>query len=203
MDRNKGPTRRCRDYSRRRLGFVAYLAPAVGGCFITQNTLKTLWISRDLNAIPARFRQCVATCDVACDFVQGKRRVLPGNPGSDIPLLHDERCLGTLKPGRDGFGNHFGIPFHGAFPDHCDAPVGVPKVRHGSSVPRNIGVEFRLPELGSGSGSGGVSTSGMTMPETAVHKDHGVPLSENYVGSSRKPAMVEAKPIAAAVERTT
>ena len=49
-------------------------------------------------------------------------------------------------------------------------------------VPRNVGLELRLPEFRPGGWGGRVATAFMAMPKAAVHEDHGAMFWKNEIG---------------------
>ena len=67
------------------------------------------------------------------------------------------------------------------FPYRCHAPSLFQKHRAKFAIPRNIRFELGLPKLHPGRWTSCITTIIVAMPETAMHKDHGVMLRKNEV----------------------
>ena len=79
---------------------------------------------------------------------------------------------------------HRNDPPNRAFPYDCCPPAQVVKLSQVSFVPRHVGSELRLPEIGVARWCRSLAASGVSMPEAAVNEDDGAVHGKGQVGPS-------------------
>ena len=77
------------------------------------------------------------------------------------------------------------------FPDDRDSPACLQQTGTVPSIPFRVGVELALPEFRAGRRGGRVRTTGMAVPEAAVHEADGSELTKDEIGSTRKSAVMQ------------
>lgn len=76
-------------------------------------------------------------------------------------------------------------PFQRTFPDNANAPAGFPQRSDTPGISRDIPGNLQMPEILAGFWPLKEVTA-VSMPETAMDEQHGVPLGEHHVGLSGK-----------------
>lgn len=85
---------------------------------------------------------------------------------------------------------------------HCGhAPSAFQKRCANGTVPSNVGLKLRLPELRASRWAGGVATALVPMPEAAVYEDHGMMFRKNDVRPSVNLAGMNPEAKAARMQR--
>ncbi len=72
------------------------------------------------------------------------------------------------------------------FPYDGNSPASFEELAFRESVPLDIAFELCAPEVGPGSGSGGIGTTRVAVPETTVDETNGSIAPENKIGGARE-----------------
>lgn len=90
-----------------------------------------------------------------------------------------------------------------AFPNHTDTPSGLEQHEFVATIPLFVGTKLGLPELAARRGIRCQAAAFVPMPEAAADLDNSSPARKHDIGTAGKRPVVESKPEASPVQRSS